>query len=277
VLRAERVIYAANPLVIGVVGRDAVLDSAARIGTERHIVLDDLEGRGIEGGDRNLIPGVRSAGDGVLQSDVAGVATGSIESAEIAIQNGSGGYKARGAGRIAFLLSSLIAAEEEEFVLDDAAPDDAAELAALQGVADQGAGLAGVEVAVAEELKEIAMEGVGAGFRDVVDGSAGVQSVLGRQGVGQNIEFLESVRERDGEVDVAEGVIVVAAVQQIVVAVGLAACNREGAGAVGALDVLAAGEIAGGGGGGAFREQEQLGWVTAVQGKIDDALLVDDL
>ena len=72
----------------------------------------------------------------------------------------------------------------------------------------------------------------------------GCKSVLGRQSVGLHVEFLDRIRERNGQVHVAEGVVVIAAVQQEVDAVGRAAGNRILAGTVGSLHVLAARQVA---------------------------------
>ena len=88
------------------------------------------------------------------------------------------------------------------------------------------------------------MEGIGAGLGHDVDHAARMQSVLGRQPGGLHAEFLDRIRERNGQIHVAEGIVVVAAVQQEVDAVGRAAGNRILARTVGSLDVLAARQVA---------------------------------
>ena len=67
------------------------------------------------------------------------------------------------------------------------------------------------------------MESVGAGLGHDIDHAARMQAELRLHGVGLHAEFLHRVRERNRQVHVAEGIVVVAAVQQVVDAVGLAA------------------------------------------------------
>ena len=175
---------------------------------------------------------------------------------------------------------ALITAEEEQFVLDDAATGHAAELAALQGVAQRGRVLARVEIAIAQELEEIAVESVGSRLGYDIDHTARVQPVLGRQSVGLHAEFLHRVRERNRHVHVAEGVVIIAAVQQVVQAVGRPAGHRKLAGSVGAAHVLAARQVApvqGHRAGGDSRDHQQVGQVTPIERQIHDPLRLDDL
>jgi hypothetical protein len=50
-----------------------------------------------------------------------------------------------------------------------------------------------------------------------------VKAELRLHGVGLHAEFLDCIGERDGQIDVAEGIVVVAAIQQVADAVCLAA------------------------------------------------------
>ena len=77
-----------------------------------------------------------------------------------------------------------------------------------------------VEVAVAEELEQIAVEGRAAGAGDDVDDGAGALAELRVVVAGLNAELLHGVRHREGRVDVGELVDVVAAVEQVVGLVG---------------------------------------------------------
>ena len=91
------------------------------------------------------------------------------------------------------LRGALVSAEKEELVAYDAAADHAAELIALQRVACGSEEVARVEVAVAEEFEKVAVEGVGTGFGNDVDGTAGVQAVLGWEAVGHDVEFFDGI------------------------------------------------------------------------------------
>ena len=84
----------------------------------------------------------------------------------------------------------------------------------------------GVQLVIAEEIEQVAVEAVAARFGHDIDHAAGMQPVLGRQSVGLHVEFLHRIRERNGQVHVAERVVIVAAIQQEVDAVGRAAGHR---------------------------------------------------
>ena len=136
-----------------------------------------------------------------------------------------------------------------------------------------------VEVAVAKVFEEVAVIRIAARLGHDIDHAAGMQPVLRRQAVGLHVEFLDRVRERNRHVHVAERVVVIAAIQQEVHAVGLRAGHRKLAGAIGSLHVLAAREVAAiqRHGGRAARERQQLRRVAAVQRQVLNALLVDHL
>ena len=78
-----------------------------------------------------------------------------------------------------------------------------------------------------KKFEHVAVEGVGARLGHDVDHAAGMQSVLRRHAVGLHAEFLDGIREGNRQIDVAECVVIVAAVQQVADAVGLAARHRE--------------------------------------------------
>ena len=186
--------------------------------------------------------------------------------------------------RIAALPRTLVAGEEEKLVRDDPAARRAAELVALESIA---LGLAyncalrpPVQVAIAEKLKHVAVKSIAARLGYNVDHAARMQSVLGRQTVGLHVEFRYRVRERNGQIHVAEGVVIVAAIQQEIDAVGRAAGNRILARTVGSLDVLAAGQVIsvdGHGRRGEAGNLQQGGRIAAVERQIDQPLLVHHL
>ena len=127
---------------------------------------------------------------------------------------------------------------------------------------------------VAEELVDAAANGVGARLDRRVDDGAGAAAVLGRVGVGLNLEFLQRLDRRLHQLHVlaAEGVRVgdvVHAVEQEHVVEGAVAVDVEHALEVDAGQPRSAGQHAG-------REQRELVVVAAVQRQFDDLLLVDD-
>src|SRR5437588_4571766 len=172
---------------------------------------------------------------------------------------------------------ALKSAKEKEPVLDDPAAGDAAELVALQRVALWRGRLPGIELVVAEKIKKVAMETIAARFGNDVHNATRMQSVLRRQRAGLDAEFLNRVRERNWKIHIAEGVIVVAAIQQIADAVGLAACHCKRARTVGSLHVLAASQIAGRGRGASTGERQQLRKVSTIERKFYDSALLDYL
>lgn len=232
--------------------------------------LDDVQGRGDEAAGVYLVAGERSLGDGVVELRNGGAL------AEVAGEHGGGGDIGDGVGWGGADSGLLRAAEEKYLVMDERTADGAAELVALQGI------LCGAEVAfsvdgtVAEELKGGSVNLVGAGLGDGIDDGAGVKTKSGRDAAGLDGELLQRVREGEGHVDVGVRVVVVAAVEDIVVAVDLAAHDGDTEGGL----VVVAGNDAGGcvgRRGGAAGEGDEVGGLAAIQGKIDDAFGVDGL
>ena len=95
-----------------------------------------------------------------------------------------------------------------------------------------------VEVAIAQELKRVAMKAAAAGFGDDVDHRARALTVRGVVVAGLNAEFLYRVGERERPIDVGHFIH------------GVAYTGNQ---------------------------RDQRGCISAVQRKIDDASLVDDL
>src|SRR5215471_4970966 len=126
---------------------------------------------------------------------------------------------------------SLVSGKEEKLVGNDLAANGAAELVAEEGVTRGGRGAArrpeggplGIESPAAVEIKHVAMQAIRARFRHQVNDTAWMQPVAGRQGTCLHAEFLQRIRKRKREIHVRKCVVVVAAIQEIVGSVGLAA------------------------------------------------------
>src|SRR5205823_6064899 len=95
---------------------------------------------------------------------------------------------------------SLVATEKEDLVFPDWAADHAAKLIAFQRVLRSREEIPGVHVAVAEELKQVAVKRVRAGLGYRIHLGARVGSGLGILGAGVDLELLESVGKREGQV-----------------------------------------------------------------------------
>ena len=104
-----------------------------------------------------------------------------------------GRHRADGAAEV--LAQGLVAGEEEDLIFFDGPPKRPAELVALElGLALGVEEVARVEVVVAVELVERAVEGVAAGLRDGVDLPAEVAPVLGAVGVGLDAELADGLK-----------------------------------------------------------------------------------
>ena len=98
---------------------------------------------------------------------------------------------------------------------DDRTADDAAVLMAVNVVGYGCKVRSGVEVAVAQVLKRVAMELLAARLADDVDDRAGALAVFRVVVAGLNAELLQRVWERERSGDVGHLVRVVAAVQHV--------------------------------------------------------------
>ena len=116
---------------------------------------------------------------------------------------------------------TLIARKYEQPVFPDGPPARSAELVTAQGILRRCEKIARVEVAVPDELEEVAADLIGAGLGDDVDHRAGVQSVTRGYPVRLHAELLQRVRKGEGQIDVGMRIVVVAAVQQVIIAVDL--------------------------------------------------------
>ena len=112
----------------------------------------------------------RVVDEGRSQGDLAAVLAGwGSKCRKVASQHLRCGNKCRSFHRILPDGCSLVTRKEKDLVFLDRAADGATELVALQTVVPQRKKIAGVELLVAHELEQIAMNRVGAGFRHSVD------------------------------------------------------------------------------------------------------------
>ena len=163
----------------------------------------------------------------------------------------------------------------------DWASNDSAELIAFERVdgfyaVDVAEVVGGIEDAVADELEEITVEGVGAGFGDGVDDGTGVSAVAGGVVGGLDAELLESVGEGEGLIDVGVDVVIGGAVEVEAGLVSAGAVGGDGDGDGDGLVLTLVGSIVGRLDGAGDEEGKGDG-VTTVEGKVDDAFLLDDL
>src|SRR5215471_4647454 len=105
--------------------------------------------------------------------------------------------------------------------------DGSAPLIAFQRVSGGSEKVAGVEVAVAHEFEQIPVDLIRAGFRDGVDGCAGVHSVLSRKGAGLHLEFLQRIRKRERQIQIIHYVVMIRAVEEVGVSVALPSRYRQ--------------------------------------------------
>ena len=235
---------------------------------------------GAESGGGNGVVGEGLIGVGGVADDDE-IALAGEESGEVAAALGVGeDAGGKGVGALADV-RILEAAEEEGFVFEDGSTEGAAVLVAFETVVGAATGdgvkggekVAGVETVVAEEPVGAAVEVIGAGAGGDVDDAAGAATVFGGVAVGLDTDFLDEVGVGEGVGDGAVGVHVVAAIHEVVDAVGFAAADGNGdliGGLEGGADVLADGDDAGGDG-------DELEGVAPIEGELDHAGVVDDV
>ena len=257
----------ADDLVIVAGSVDAPGKASRGVGNRQ--VLRECHCRRVVAGNRNEVAGELLLGGGIgerVRSEVA----------KIPIVNLRGRRQIRGLGLGSRLdlPRRLIAAEEEQLVFDDGPAHYAAKLVAMEHVVFCLEEVAGVHRAGPHELEQVAVQLVRAGLGHDVHGAAGMQSVARGQSVGLDAELLQGVREGEGEVYVGECVVVVATIEQVVERVALRTEHRD---YDRTIKTLASRHVAGRLDGGPAGEQHQRCRLAPVQGKLQDASLVDDL
>ena len=176
----------------------------------------------------------------------------------------------------------LVVREGEELVSGERSAQRAAELVLLEpglGLRRGGEEVLGLEGIVAVELPRRAVPRVGAGPRHHAHDRARVPSVLRVVGMGEDLELLDRVGGRAEDEPRVEGVVVGRSVEDEVVRLVPHAVDVESTGHV--AEAAGSGVAGGssqpdGGRDHARDERSELGEAAAVQGQVDDLLLVDD-
>src|SRR5260221_12009588 len=101
-----------------------------------------------------------------------------------------------------------------------------------------------------------------------------MQAVASRQRAGLHAELSQRIRKRERHVDVGEAVIVVAAIEQVIG--GVSGAARDGYG-LRAEEALAAGIGSIAVIDGCAGDGDELRWVAAIEGQVENTPLVDDL
>ncbi len=125
---------------------------------------------------------------------------------------------------------SLIIGEKENLVLPDRAADGSPELVLVKRAARGRKIVAGIEIRVAQEFEDIAVECVGAGLRDHVDLASAELAVFRVEVAGENPELGDGIQvgnDRRAHVDV---LFDVASIQHKAVGEFPLAVDRDGAG-----------------------------------------------
>ena len=122
---------------------------------------------------------------------------------------------------------ALVAAEEEQLVLAHRSPDYTAELVSFERIARGLGGIASIKISVSQELEQIAMNLVGAGFCHHIDHGAGMKPVAGRHRAHLNTELLYRIRKWNRRAYIGEQIIVAATVQQIKGAISRTSLDRN--------------------------------------------------
>ena len=236
VVHAEGDVYAGVELILMVDivgGAGVVVGGGGEVGGGRESG-EESYGGGVEGGVDGV---VREFGANIDAVDYCGgggvVDFGDAGEDSLALVKSRDGGD-QGAADVG--LDALVVAEEEDLVVDDGQADGATvEVAAVLGFTGGWGGgevIASVEVFVAEELEEAAMDGVGAGAGGYVDDPAVEAAELGGDVVGLDGELFDAVD--DGEVDDLAGFGLEGgdAVVDVFVGAGAAAVDagKEGAG-----------------------------------------------
>ena len=125
---------------------------------------------------------------------------------------------------------ALIVGEEENLVLADRAADGSSKLVLVERAARGRKIVAGIQIGVAQEFEDIAVECIGPGFRDHVDLAAAELAVFRVEVAGENPELGDGIQvgnDRRAHVDVFFDV---ASIQHKAVGKFPLAVDRDGAG-----------------------------------------------
>ena len=137
--------------------------------------------------------GVGANGVGIVDGNLHAVGVGQVGKVALPPL----GDRHRGnAGRRAPQLIALVVEEAEGPVLDEGSTNGAAVLVVAEGQAHDGEGVARIQLVVAEELIQRAMDGVGTGLGNQIDGAAGREAEFRRHGAALHLELLHRVNGR---------------------------------------------------------------------------------
>ena len=200
-----------------------------------------------------------------------GVARRRGDGGEVARQHRARRHEADRVAGIGADHRSLIGAEEEQPVFGDRPSERAAELVAAERVGRDRKKRRGVEPVMAQELERAAVELIGSGFRDRVDGAARFHAVRRREAARFDFNLLQRVGKRQRKVGPVVRVVVHRAVQREGQAERLPARHRDPRAARHAL-IARHPDL-----NGPPTEGDQVGDLSSVQWQLEDALVLDDL
>jgi hypothetical protein len=128
----------------------------------------------------------------------AGLARARFDGAEIAAQNGLCGHETGGLGRSSARSSGLKSVKQENLVFANGTADRSPELIAAKSVLRRREEVARIEVAVAHELEQVAVDLVGAGFGNRIHHGVGMQAVARRDTVGLTLNSCNASGKGNG-------------------------------------------------------------------------------
>ena len=136
----------------------------------------------------------------------------------------------------------LVGGKKEEPVLDNGAAERAAKLIALEIVSGQAGRnvevFISVEVGIAHEVEDAAMEVIASRLGHHADNSSAVAAILRRVIAGQNAELGDRVRIRVENHAVTQKIVVDAAIQQVSYRIGTSASDVESLSRTGVIGIV---------------------------------------
>ena len=180
----------------------------------------------------------------------------------------AGGRNKRGVvRRVLTQRRPLIAAEEKQLVLHDRPADRAAELIALECVAARSKCVARVEHSISNEFKQVAVNFVRSGLGHKADRARRLHAFIGRASAGFNLELLQRIRKRHGQVAVVLRILMMSAVQGVSDSGVQSACHRKRRGG----KRVSAVAVVDGRRHGATRESDQVDDISSIQRQIKNS------
>ena len=165
----------------------------------------------------------------------------------------------------------MVASKEENLILNDGTSQRASELIALQRVAFLCKKVPGIESRIADKLKRVTVQLVGARLGDGVDRPARFETAVGAHTAGLDLEFLQGVGEWQRHLCTVVRIVMHRSIQGIPDAKGLPACNRDQNCTLPRLRVCSSRLDRG------ASQRNQVSDLASVQGKFENPLIFDDL